>query len=155
MNIRQGTREDNAKVSEYVKDLWMMHANQDPDFYNLKVFQEASPEKYYESIDGKNSLLLIAEDEDKLAGFLKLDVKEIERFFVSKEVLYADEIYVIEQYRDKGVGKMLLEEAEKIAKTRKIKLMKARVYAFNEKAQKLMEKQGYKGLYSEYYKIVK
>lgn len=131
-----------------------MHADEEPEFMNLEVFKKANPEKYYQSVDGEKSILLIAEDNGTLAGFLKLDVKEIERLFRSKEVLYGDEIYVVEGYRNKGVAKMLLEEAEKIAKQRGIKLMKARVYHFNDKAQSLLQKQGYKALYSEHYKVI-
>lgn len=154
MKIRLGTKKDCYQVAQYVKDLWMMHADKDPTFYNLEVFRTADPIKYYSSIDNKSSILLIADDNGKLAGFLKLDIKEIERFFLSKKILYADEIFVLKKYRKQGVAKLLMTKAENIARKKKIILMKARVYHFNDPAQKSLLSFGYKALYSEWFKVI-
>ena len=49
----------------------------------------------------------------------------------------------------------LNEYAEKIAEERGIKWLKSRVYTFNKSDQKVMKKDGFEPLYSEYFKVIK
>lgn len=61
-------------------------------------------------------------------------------------------MYVRDKFRRKGIAEALLSEAEKIANEQNIKWLKARVYTFNKTAQGLFEKNGYRSLYSEWFK---
>ena len=132
-----------------------MHAHKEPNYINGAVIEKDSIKKYYDSIDGKTTFLIIAEEGDKLVGFLKVVIKEIEPFFLLSKVLYLDQIYVLEKFRNQGVAKLLLKEAEEIARRENIVLLKARVYQFNAPAQQAIKSAKFTQLYSEYFKMIK
>lgn len=160
MRIRFGEKSDLAEISLLLKGLWVMHAENNPKFMNekrIKGYTESHILKYLSICFKKpqNSYLLIAEEEGILTGFLKIDVTKIQPFFIENKVLYLDDIYVKSEFRGRGVSKLLYEEAEKIAKKKKIKMLKARIYTFNVPAQKMAKSLGLESLYSEYFKPLK
>ena len=157
MKIRYGTKEDAEKISKCLKEMWFMHADQEPDYIDMEVLKKSDLKGYFKNcFDGSNkSYLLIAEKKEKLAGFCKLNIEKIQRFFKQRKVLYVDDVYILKDFRRKRVASTLLQEAERIANKRKIKWLKARVYTFNKPAQKLLNSLRYKSLYSEYFKILK
>jgi len=105
-------------------------------------------------MDSVDSFVLIIEENGKFIGFGKADIQKIEPWYKEQKVLYIDDIYIEKEFRKKGCAKTLLQEFEKMAKTRDIKWIKARVYSFNEPAKKLNASFGFYPLYSEYFKII-
>ncbi len=156
MNIRRGIKEDVKSISKFLKEMWFMHVDNEPKFINRKVIKESDLASYFEdTFNGSNkSFLLIAEEKDEFIGLCKVNIQELQRFFNETKILYIDDIYVVKDFRKKGVAGKLLKEAEVIAKQNNIKWVKARVYEFNKPGQKMMDKSGYKSLYSEYFKIL-
>jgi GNAT superfamily N-acetyltransferase len=160
MRIRLATTKDLPEVVPHLKALWIMHGKNNPQFLNydkMKQYTDARIKKYLNVCfdKSKKSYLLIAEEEGNVAGFLKIDIVEIQKFFIVNKVIYLDDIFVKEEFRGKGVAKLLQQEAEKIAKKKKIKMLKARIYAFNTPAQKMAQSMGLTPLYSEYFKPLK
>lgn len=157
MKIRFGEKSDLPEVGKLLKSLWVMHANNNPKFMDVKRIEgytEKHMSKYLSSCFKKptTSYLLIADEKSTIAGFLKIDIVDIQPFFKEKKVLYLDDIYVKEEFRGEGVAKLLQEEALRIAKEKKIKMLKARIYTFNSPAQKMASSMGLEPLYSEYFK---
>jgi GNAT superfamily N-acetyltransferase len=160
MKIRLGERRDVDEVAGCLKEMWLMHCDMEPDFVSKRKISAYSPERikrYLKDCFSKSgkSYLLIAEDNDKMIGFLKADVVKIQSFFVENRVLYLDDGYVKEEYRRRGVSKVLQAEAEKIAKRRGIRWLKGRIYEFNKPAKEYAKSVGMRPLYSEYFKILK
>ena len=137
-------------------DSWITHADAEPEFINRSTLENSNFEKYFTDCFSGNetSFLLIAEDEGTIAGFIKLSIQTIQSFFNETTVMYIDDIFTMENYRQRSVASLLLRKAHKLAKEKNIKWMKARVYSFNEPAQFTFESAGYKKLYSEYFKIL-
>ncbi len=157
MKIRLGSRGDVQEVAGFLKEMWLIHANNEPEYVSRKkigAYPTRRIIKYLEDCfnGSKKSYLLVAEEEGEIAGVLKADVRKVESFFVETKVLYLDDAYVKDKYRGKGLAKALQEEVEKIAKRRKIKWLKARIYEFNKPAQGVAKSAGMKRLYSEYFK---
>jgi len=157
MNIRLGKESDVKTIGKYLKESWIMHCDNEPKFINKRVVEKSDLKGYFRECFNKSnkSYLLIAEEGKELAGFCKLNIQKIQRFFNQTKVIYVDDVYVMKKFRGQGLGKLLLDKAEKIAKERKIKWAKARIYLFNKLAIKLFEKTKYRQLYSEYFKILK
>jgi GNAT superfamily N-acetyltransferase len=160
MKIRLGERKDASVVAGYLKEMWLMHCDMEPEYVSKKIIGGYSPERikrYLKDCFNKSgkSYLLIAEENNELVGFLKADVVKIQRFFVENRVLFLDDGYVKKEYRRRGISKALQAEAEKIARKRKIKWIKGRIYEFNKPVQGLAESVGMRPLYSEYFKILK
>lgn len=159
MKIRQGLRKDIPEVAGYLKEMWLMHGKEEPRFVSEKKmgsYNVARIERYLKDCfnGSKRSYLLVAEENGEMVGFLKVNITKIQSFFVQNSVLYLDDTYVKEKYRGNGIAKALEAEAEKIAKKRKIKWLKARIYEFNKPAQNMAKSIGLRPLYSEYFKIL-
>ncbi len=160
MNVRLGKRKDAELISGWLKEMWLLHSDNEPKFVSERKIGSYTTKRIArylkDCFNGSNkSYLLVAENDDAVAGFLKADVAKIQSFFMETRVLYLDDMYVKEDYRGKGISKALYAEAEKIAKKRKIKWLKARVYDFNKPAQAMAKSVGLRPLYSEYFKILK
>lgn len=156
MLIRKGTIQDIPKVREFLLDSWLMHAKKESKFVNPKTFENTNLKNYLKNCFNHSykSYLFIAEDNKEIAGLIKLNIEMIESFFYQNRVLYIDDIYVSKKFRQQGVAKKLIEAAEKIAKRRNIKWLKARIYQFNQPAQNTFNSNEFKPLYSEYFKIL-
>ena len=156
MTTRLGSNTDIhiKRIAQHIKEIGMMHAHQEPEYINREVIENEDAEEYCRGIDGKTSFIVIAEDGKELAGFLKVVIKEIEPFFKPNKVLYLDQIFVLENFRKRGVSKLLIAKAEELARSKKIKLLKARVYQFNAPAQQTLKSSNFKQLYSEYFKAL-
>lgn len=156
MNIRYGTQEDANKYGKYLKEMWLMHVDNEPEFVNRKVVEQSDLKDYFENCfngSGK-SYLFIAEENGGFAGLCKVNIEEIQKFFNQTTILYLDDIYVREEFRKKGVAKLLIAQTEILAKQKGIKWLKCRVYSFNSPAQNLFKLSGFKALYSEYFKVL-
>lgn len=156
MNIRYGTQEDANKYGKYLKEMWLMHVDKEPDFVNREIIEQSDLKGYFENcFNGSNkSYLFIAEENGEFAGLCKVNIEEIQKFFNQTTIIYIDDIYVKEEYRGKGVGNLLITQVEVLAKQKGIKWLKARIYTFNNQAQSLFKKNNFKPLYSEYFKTL-
>jgi len=156
MNIRFGTQADVELIREDLRGSWINHVDHDPEFINRAIVENTTLDEYFKScFDGSDtSFLLIAEIDQQLAGFAKVDIKEIEKFYNETKILYIDDLYTVEQFRGKGVAKFLLAEVEKLAKDKGIKWLKGRVYSWNKPSQRTVESAGFKNMYSEWFKII-
>lgn len=156
MIIRKGTIQDIPKIREFLLDSWLMHAKKESKFVNPKTFENTNLKNYLKNCFNHSykSYIFVSEDKGDIVGLIKLNIEIIESFFYQNRALYIDDIYVSQNYRKQGIAKKLIETAEKIAKKRKIKWLKARIYQFNEAAQNTFTSSGFKPLYSEYFKIL-
>lgn len=153
MEIRKGTRKDLPTVKEHLRKMWLRHDDK-TGMMNRKVLEETDMKNYFKDCFNRSgrSILLIAEEEGGIVGFLKLNIEKLQKFFKEKRVVYLDDGYVIREYRKRGVMQKLIEEAEVVARKKKIKWLKGRIYVFNEPAQKMAKSVGLKPLYAEYFK---
>lgn len=144
-------------MATWLKESWINHVDHDPEFINREIIEKSDLKNYFKDCfngSGK-SFAILAKEGEKYAGVLKVNIEKIEKFFNETKILFLDDLYVEESFRGKGVSAKLIEAAEKLAKEKKIKWTKARVYEFNIPAQKVFDKNGFKKLYSEYFKIIK
>jgi diamine N-acetyltransferase len=156
MNIRPGTISDVPQIKSFLLDSWLMHAKKEPKFINPKTFENTNLKNYLKNCFNHSykSYLFVAEDKEKIIGLIKLNIEMIESFFYQNRILYIDDIYVSQNYRKQGIAKKLIEIAVKIAKKRKLKWLKAKIYQFNQPAQRTFESNGFISLYSEDFKIL-
>lgn len=95
---------------------------------------------YIRSMDANNSLLLVAEENSEIIGFLSA-----ERGFANriKHIAYIV-VGILEEYRGKKIGTKLFEELGKWAETNGILRLELTVMTHNEGAIKLYKKMGFK-----------
>ncbi len=98
-------------------------------------------------LDERSNILLLAKEDGKIVGYVQMypcNELGFEPFFEVAEFLVAGE------KRNRGIGKLLMKEAEGIALSEKIRIIKLSSQAHRTKAHVFYENMGY-----EYYKISK
>lgn len=83
----------------------------------------------------------------KIIGYLALYIYDCPpKFFLHSKFGYMGDLCVDENYYKQGIAQALILEAEKYLQSKNIKSIELDVYAFNEAANNLYEKLGYKNL---------
>lgn len=155
MEIRRGRPADLPEIKKCLIDSWVTHAQHEPDFLDEERMRSSDIETYYHKCFGsENCFILIAEDDNKMRGFARVDIQQIQDFFKHTKVLFVDDIYVPQEYRGQHIASLLLKEIEKIARELDIKWIKARIYTWNLAAQRLFESSQFHPLYAEWFKAL-
>ena len=96
------------------------------------------------TIESKTGKIFIAEDDSKIIGYCIVNLKEIKnnQVFLDMINIEIEDIYVDEQYRKKGIGKILFDEAKNYAKEKGVKFIELSVWGFNQNAIKFYEHLG-------------
>lgn len=153
--IRKGDIKDILNIKKCLIDSWVNHAKKVPDLMSVERMKKSDIDGYYnKAFDNSNSFILVAEINNKFAGFIRADIREIEPFYKDNKIIYLDDIFVLEKYRRLGIAKNLLKEIEKIAPKENIKRLQARVYSFNIITQNFLTKSGFSMPYSTWDKIL-
>jgi ribosomal protein S18 acetylase RimI-like enzyme len=88
--------------------------NQLMNLYNLFVgddrFSNKDADSFKEALANNNNFLYIAADSNKLVGFMAFSIKTVVRY--SQPITTLDEMYVLGQYRRKGIGKQFMDVLE-------------------------------------------
>ena len=98
-------------------------------------------------IKSHNSDYIVIEDDDKIIGYLLIEKRESPyktyESFKEDEIAYIYEVVILPEYRLKGYGKYLIEEAQKWAKERNLKSIELNVLSNNYNAMAFYEKVGF------------
>lgn len=87
--------------------------------------------------------IFVAEDKGQLIGFIEVSIKKFDGM-VNDRVGYIEGWYIDSNYRNKGLGKLLIIEAENWVKYEGCNSMASFIPADNATATELFEKLGYK-----------
>lgn len=131
MDIRSATEEDYSELMQ---------------LYNLFVEEDRystyKNDSFGKVLKSPTNFIFVAEENGKLIGFVTFSVRNVIRY--SRQIAELDEIFVLSEYREKNIGKQLMEKVEEKAK----KLDCFRIYiesAYDkESAHKFYEAIGYK-----------
>ncbi|WP_077307634.1 GNAT family N-acetyltransferase [Terribacillus halophilus] len=81
--------------------------------------------------------------DDKLAGYLKININEAQSEKMTDESLEVERIYIRKDFQKEGLGKHLMNEAIKIASLRNKKIIWLGVWEKNLKAIEFYKKNGF------------
>jgi GNAT superfamily N-acetyltransferase len=114
-----------------------------------RIFDEtikADPVSYYDlgkMITDPNVKIIVAQSNDKLIGSGYARVESAKAFMVHKQFVYLGFMYVMPEWRGKGVNKSIIENLKQWALNRKVKEVRLDVYYENNRAIKAYEKSGF------------
>lgn len=156
ISIRSARPEDIPLIKQCLIDSWVEHAKNEPGLLGEERMRSSDIETYYQECfdHPDNHFLFIAEADEKFAGFIRADIKEIPSFFKYPTILYLDDVYVVPEFRRKGIAKSLIQKAEEIAREKGIKRLQGRVYSYNKPVQKLLESMGYTSPHATWDKVL-
>ncbi|HLP55616.1 MAG TPA: GNAT family N-acetyltransferase [Fluviicola sp.] len=140
---------DHRLIARLNEEVQQLHVNLHPEVF--KPYDPTAVESALESMMAKpNSHAFVAMLGEIPAGFMLMFVKRIPEnaFIYARETLYIDQIGVLNEYRKTGVGKLLMEQAEKLAQELGIKRIELDHWTANSVAAKYFRSKGY-ALYRE------
>lgn len=142
MNIRNAQIDDVNRVSELMLQVAKIHSSARRDIFKEKNIEEIKNEVNNRMNNKEN--ILIAEENNSIFGVIIYKIKEVREHKNLKDrtVLWIDELVVDENIREKGIGKSLFLEVNKIAKESNCNAVELNCWNFNRQAIKFYEKCG-------------
>lgn len=108
---------------------------------------------YYQTfIRGKNKWCYLAEENNKLLGFILFNIENREPFWKIKKVGSVDLLFVAEKVRKKGISKLLMNKADQIFKKKNLPYIKLSVQTDNQAAHTIWKKHGFKDFRADMYR---
>ena len=111
MDIRKATIDDLVSVYYLAKELAT----------SFEVEYEAFQTSFLKNFESDDAIILISETYSRINGYL-LGFSH-HAFFVNGKISWVEEIYVDEEYRNRGVGKLLMTEFEKWSREKNCKMV--------------------------------
>lgn len=141
IKIRRASIKDVEAVRKLNQDLFE-HNYQFNNTLNLK-WPSKNKKYFVDRIKGKKSLCLVAENEDKIIGYLIGSIEKAEDWRKIKNIAEAENMLIIEEFRGRGIGTNLLKEFLKWAKSKGAERAFVVASASNEKAIRTYSKIGF------------
>lgn len=155
IKIRQAVPNDTKAIGKIFHQVSVLHhQNVEREFVLPRIEDE---ERYLaETIDNKEAVLFVAEENKSVVGYLILYIQTYpEHFFVDTRKGFIGSIGVEENHRGKGIGTKMLNAAEKYLKENGIFVFETDVFIFNEGAERLYNRFGFKDIKIYKKKILK
>lgn len=103
MKIKDAKKEDHAQL--------MQLYNQ---FVGNDRYSKLDNDSFIKVLKNPNSFIFVVEEKGKLVGFAAFSIRDVVRY--PRPIAELDELFVDPEYREKGIGKKLMEKIEKKAK---------------------------------------
>jgi ribosomal protein S18 acetylase RimI-like enzyme len=123
--------DDYSSIFELLKQLW-------PD---IQLKYETLQVVYEKALKSKNQKFIIGSIDNKIVGFCSLTIKN--SLWQSGNIGHIDELIVDKSFREKGVGRKLLDKVTKIAEANKCKRIELDSAFHRKEAHKFYENLGY------------
>lgn len=149
MNIRIFEEKDSVQIQTLFDEFGDIFVDLDPLKFVVKAPTYAKT-FFKEMLENTSTdgIVYVAEDNNQVVGFIAGNIHEltlentVENIPMRKGRIL--ELFVTADYRNKGVGKLLVEKLEDFFKSNNCHTINVEVFAPNEKAQKFYESFGYK-----------
>jgi len=144
MIIRDAVPDDLADMTSLWKEFMDFHKNLD-SFFSRKESGHIQWASFMEkNMTDDQWKIIAAEDDLEIIGFCTAAVIKNPPVMELSEFGYIQDMAVKENARSKGIGKLMLTEAEKWFKSKQINRIELNVLVKNQLAESFWEKQQYK-----------
>jgi len=146
VTIRRATLKDFKSIQELVSLLIQREYKEWDKTLDLKWAFKKRGVKYLKKRikDKKNSLVLVAIEDNKIVGCRVGAITKPEDYRIPEKYAEAEFMFVLPEFRNKGIGTKMINVFIKWCKERGVKRIKVVVDAHNKKAHKFDRKKGFK-----------
>jgi ribosomal protein S18 acetylase RimI-like enzyme len=140
---------DHELIASLAEGVQNLHYQMHPDIF--KPYDKAAVTKAVQQfLDDPACRAYVATKGAVPVGYAIFIVKEVKEnaFHYNISTIYIDQVAVLKEYQNSGAGKLLLDEAEKLANTLSIKKLELDHWTANTIAARYFRKNGYT-LYKE------
>lgn len=142
ISYRKAKKTDLKAIIELNNNLFKEDGGQRDKFVNTRWPKEEGFEHFNKLINKSNSLCLVVEVDEKIAGYLVGYTKKVESWRPIKRA-EVESMYVKEKFRGKGIGKNLVEHFMEWSKKKGVKRVLVVAFAKNEGAIKFYKREGF------------
>lgn len=145
VNIIQISIEDLPKLQSIGKQTFSETFSESNSAENMaKYLEEAySNEKLSTELNDPNSLFYLASLDNKVIGYLKLNLGASQTELKDDKALEIERIYVTKEFHGKKVGQLLYNKAIEVAKEKKVDYVWLGVWEENHRAIQFYTKNGF------------
>lgn len=143
IEIREANKRDLDKIVNMWSDLAFDHQQMMKGYELNENAREEWREFVEKGLEKKAMNTFVAEENQKLVGFLNVVIRERMDIFENKFMGMILDVFVKPDWRGKGVGSLLTEEAEKWIKNKGVKTAVLTVSPENKKGVEFWEGKGY------------
>ena len=145
VNIIQTSIEDLPKLQSIGKQTFSETFSESNSAENMaKYLEEAySNEKLSTELNDPNSLFYLASLDNKVIGYLKLNLGASQTELKDDKALEIERIYVTQEFHGKKVGQLLYNKAIEVAKEKKVDYVWLGVWEENHRAIQFYTKNGF------------
>ncbi len=154
MIIRKAEKKDIESIIQLLDDLERAHIVLDLSETERAFVQRAQDVKGIikfglEKALNKDHLLLVAESDGNIVGYLKAEIEKRSLTKLHDKKLYIRHIIILKQYRNKGIGTQFIKEAEKFAAAKNIPFITLKTSTKNKEALDFYKNLGFQDIYIE------
>jgi ribosomal protein S18 acetylase RimI-like enzyme len=143
VQIRRATARDIEEILPVWGELAVYHADLDPAFTPSAEWPYEYG-AYLRTLMGRDdALAVIARDGSRLVGYAVGRITSLPPFFESRQRGYIHDVYVRERYRQRGIGRRLVEEILAWFRRRGVTLVELTVAANNDDATAFWRSMGF------------
>jgi ribosomal protein S18 acetylase RimI-like enzyme len=139
--VRQATPDDVPALVALFQELDRMQSDWRV-FTPRPGFYDEVGDKYRESIEKQNAVVLVAEDDAEVVGMAYGEVRVPSRFS-DERALELSGVVVRSGFRGRGVGRELVHEAARFAQERDVEWIELKTFAPNQGAMEFWETLGF------------
>jgi ribosomal protein S18 acetylase RimI-like enzyme len=141
VKVRQATPDDVPSLVALFQELDRMQSDWRV-FTPRPGFYDEVGDKYRESIEKQNAVVLVAEDDAEVVGMAYGEVRVPSRFS-DERALELSGVVVRSGFRGRGVGRELVHEAARFAQERDVEWIELKTFAPNQGAMEFWETLGF------------
>ncbi len=140
--IRKATLSDFDNLLKLNKDLFLFEKKFSETYNENWPYETAGKEYFARLIVGDKSACFVAEENGEIVGYLMAYCGEYAYRNVNP-ISELENMFVKEEFRNKGIGSKLVEEFKKWSKEKGAKRLKVMLYATNLDALEFYKKHGF------------
>ena len=149
--IRKAEKADVKRASDLMVRMKRLNGEFDPLFRVVQDADKRAVRYLNESISSDHCLVLVAEQDKDIIGFLRAEVKERLFYEPVKEGVVTD-FYILPEGRRRALGNEILTKASKMLKQMGVAMILVEFPAQNEIAVRFYTKSGFKPLVNTFAK---
>jgi ribosomal protein S18 acetylase RimI-like enzyme len=145
VSIREANLQDYEELCEVIAEADDLHREAIPRMFRAPE-GPARPKEYVRSIiTNENAILMVAQSEEEIVGLVKVDVRQAPDIplMVPRRYATIGTLVVRRRYRRLGVGRALMEAAQRWAQGQGASEVELTVWEFNTAAIDFYEELGY------------
>lgn len=145
VKFREANEGDLKEIVELIIRLKRLNEEFDALLKVREDIEEKTKEYVKNSLKSNNSFIIVAEQNKKIIGILKAEVRE-RLFYLPIKEGFISEFYIMPEYRRKGLGKELLKFSIEKLKEKGAEIVTAEFPTQNKIASDFYAKQGFRSV---------